>query len=597
MDRAIYDEINVMNVSYGFHFLLYIVMSLLHFFSYWKLYWMSKTSLYIFITFSVIDCLLLFYPILPLVLTYRILSKIKLTKIFRNISFIFIFISAGIGLLLSIFLWINIKNSPLFFKECPYNYPSTENDFQKLVNKIQNAKDEKKQNKLCTTRRCFLQSQNDEEIYAYNYICNFDSSDDFLIELNKIYTKTTPLGNQLESENLIQCKKFNITTEDLEKMDIDKYQKQFYNFCNNKYESLYKCERFEKPEILNLKNNYNCPKKNYVTVSYLFGVFTIITDIILTFIPWSFDYTSYKEIVRVTEQDNNSNNDSQSQENNRNISNNVTGQNSNSGNSNSVVSNVLNLNTNKNEEFVQTPTETIILVPSNENKKLNKERNNSVEDNIQNITIKKGNKKKEQNNKNENNKIVTKKIFKKPIENENLKSQKKNKIFGMKKTYFDDDSHKDLKNTTMNNYGNQKYYNKISLNEINCKNDNYSTGRIKHKMKHATIKKNINYLNENNYIPCIDIQNNDENLNVNHEVKKSENLKSLKSDMKTRAGSTSGNKRSDGLSRGTISGDLSKLTNRRMAAISNLKSRKSKRMIIFSHMANLETDIQNKPID
>ena len=67
--------------------------------------------------------------------------------------------------------------------------------------------------------------------------------------------------------------------------------------------------------------------------------------------------------------------------------------------------------------------------------------------------------------------------------------------------------------------------------------------------------------------------------------------------MKTRAGSTSGNKRSDGLSRGTISGDLSKLTNRRMAAISNLKSRKSKRMIIFSHMANLETDIQNKPID
>ena len=284
MDRAIYDEINVMKVSYGFHFLLYVVMSLLHFFSVWKLYWFSTAIFIFFITFSLFDLILLFYPIIPLVLTYKILSRIELTKTFKNISLIFIISTAIIGLILSILLWINVKDSSLFFKECPYNYPNTENDYKKLTDEIINSNDKKK-NKLCETRRCFLQSENIEDIYSYKYICNFDSSDDFSIELNKIYTKITPSGLELSSTNLITCSKLNSTIEEIEKMDIDNYQKLFYNSCNGKYESLYKCDRFEKPENLKLKKNYKCPKKNYITVSYLFGVFTIITDIILTFIP------------------------------------------------------------------------------------------------------------------------------------------------------------------------------------------------------------------------------------------------------------------------------------------------------------------------
>ena len=562
---------------------------------------MSKTNLYIFVIFSLVDCLLFFYPILPLVLTYRILSKIKLTKLFKNISLIFIFLSAGIGLLLSIFLWMNIKDSSLFLKECPYNYPSTETDIQKLVNEIQNTKDNKKLNKLCSSRRCFLQSENTEEIYAYNYICNFDSSDDFLIELNKIYTKITPLGNELESEHLIQCRKFNATITDIKKMDIDENQKQYYNLCNNKYESLYKCSRFEKPKLLTLKKNYNCPNKNYVTISYLFGVFTIITDIILTFITWSFDYSSYKEIIRIAEPDIDSSNDSQSQENNnRNISNNVTDQNSNNENnhSNSVAGNVLNLNVNKNEEFEHSPTETIIIAPSKQSRKLKQEKNNSIEGNIQNIIIKKSRKKKEQNNENENNKIVIKKTIKKPTECDNLVNGKTNKILGMKKIYFDDESYKDLKNTTMNNYGIKIHYNdKISLNEINLKNDTYSTGRIKNKEKYTIIKKNINYLDENNFIPCIEIKNNAEKLYVNNrKINNNENLKSLKSDIMTNTGSTNGNKMSEIVS-GTVNDDLSKFDNKQKKVISNLKARKNKLMVIFSSEENLETENQKKPID
>ena len=624
MDRAIYDEINVMNVSYGFHFLLYIVMSLLHFFSLWKLYWFSTAIFIFFITFSLFDLLLLFYPILPLVLTYKILSRIELTKTFKNISLIFIIISALFGLVISIILWINVKDSSLFFKEYPYNYPSSENDYKKYTDEIINAKNDKKKNKLCETRRCFLQSENTEEAYSYKYICNFDSSDDFSIELNKIYTKTTPSGEEVSSENLITCSKLNSTIEEIEKMNIDKYQKLFYNLCNEKYESLYKCDRFEKPKNLKLKKNYKCPKKNYITVSYLFGVFTIITDIILTFIPWSFDYSSYKAIVKISEPDD-SNDDSQSNSH-QNNTNQCSFQ-----NDNSFTDNNLNLNYNENrngnnneeevkKEYERAPTETIIIAPSKEKEEnvkkieIKKKKNIEVSKNLENVEnnenlqkaiISKGKKIKDINfvsissgSNNENTiKTITKK---KPEELENSVKIKKinnisktsetkiSKTNNINKRKINVDEKTKLKLNISAKILSKKNANtdKIESNEI--KKNNFTTIVMDGKkpelspsknnsLKINTLKEAIDDELEDNevIIPSIEEKSNTNQIFINSILgENSHFMNSIKNDVINGSGNISGNIPSDIISGKGKGGNLSKTDERRM-------NKKAKRKIVL----------------
>ena len=365
MDTLIYEEMKIMNISYIFHFLLYIFMSILHLLSYLKIFWTNLISKYIFISTSFIDFMLLIYPAIPLFLTYRILSNKKLTNRFKNLSLTFLFISFALGITNSVSLWINVNKSSILYRECPYNY--NQNNLQNFLNEINDEKENENLNDICTKRRCIFTEENLNDLYPYSYMCNYDSSDDFSIELGKTYSRRAPNNELYSTSKIIYCE--NLSNENLFNLNTNNDINNFMNTCSN-YIMFYKCYRFNTPENFKISEEYECPDKKYVTYSYLFGIFTIILDIILSFIPWSFVFNSYKSILKINEDNMNNIERERRERNNRNVTNPSSNEYNNSSNSNNSHSNMSSsqrndeiAQDNSKKELDRQETKTIIVGP------------------------------------------------------------------------------------------------------------------------------------------------------------------------------------------------------------------------------------------
>ena len=365
MDTLIYEEMKIMNISYIFHFLLYIFMSIMHLLTYLKIFWTNVISKYIFISTSFIDFLLLIYPAIPLVLTYRILSNKNLTNLFKNLSLTFLFISFALGIANSVSLWINVNKSSILYRECPYNY--NQNNLQNFLNKINDENENSNLNEICNKRRCIFTEENLNELYPYSYVCNYDSSDDFSIEIGKTYSRIAPNDVVYSTSKIIYCE--NLSNENIFNSNTNNDINNFINTCSN-YIMLYKCYRFNTPENFKIAEEYECPDKKYVTYSYLFGIFTIILDIILSFIPWSFVFNSYKSILKINEDNMNNIERERRERNNRNMTNPSSNDYNNSSNSNNSHSNMSSsqrndeiAQENSKKELDRQETKTIIVVP------------------------------------------------------------------------------------------------------------------------------------------------------------------------------------------------------------------------------------------
>lgn len=365
MDTLIYEEMKIMNISYIFHFLLYIFMSIMHLLTYLKIFWTNVISKYIFISTSFIDFILLIYPAIPLVLTYRILSNKNLTNLFKNLSLTFLFISFALGIANSVSLWINVNKSSILYRECPYNY--NQNNLQNFLNKINDENENSNLNEICKKRRCIFTEENLNELYPYSYVCNYDSSDDFSIEIGKTYSRIAPNNEVYSTSKIIYCE--NLSNENIFNSNTNNDINNFINTCSN-YIMLYKCYRFNTPENFKIAEEYECPDKKYVTYSYLFGIFTIILDIILSFIPWSFVFNSYKSILKINEDNMNNIERERRERNNRNMTNPSSNDYNNSSNSNNSHSNMSSsqrndeiAQENSKKELDRQETKTIIVVP------------------------------------------------------------------------------------------------------------------------------------------------------------------------------------------------------------------------------------------
>ena len=365
MDTLIYEEMKIMNISYIFHFLLYIFMSIMHLLTYLKIFWTNVISKYIFISTSFIDFILLIYPAIPLVLTYRILSNKNLTNLFKNLSLTFLFISFALGIANSVSLWINVNKSSILYRECPYNY--NQNNLQNFLNKINDENGNSNLNEICNKRRCIFTEENLNELYPYSYVCNYDSSDDFSIEIGKTYSRIAPNDEVYSTSKIIYCE--NLSNENIFNSNTNNDINNFINTCSN-YIMLYKCYRFNTPENFKIAEEYECPDKKYVTYSYLFGIFTIILDIILSFIPWSFVFNSYKSILKINEDNMNNIERERRERNNRNMTNPSSNDYNNSSNSNNSHSNMSSsqrndeiAQENSKKELDRQETKTIIVVP------------------------------------------------------------------------------------------------------------------------------------------------------------------------------------------------------------------------------------------
>ena len=365
MDTLIYEEMKIMNISYIFHFLLYIFMSIMHLLSYLKIFWTNSISKYIFISTSFIDFILLLYPAIPLFLTYRILSNKNLTNLFKNLSLTFLFISFALGIANSFSLWINVSKSSILYRECPYNY--NQNNLENFLNKINEENENSNLNEICNKRRCIFTEENLNELYPYTYMCNYDSSEDFSIELAKSYSRTAPNNEVYSTSKIIYCE--NLSNDSLFNSNSKNDINNFMNTCSN-YIMFYKCHRFNTPENFKIAEEYECPDKRYVTYSYLFGIFTIILDIILSFIPWSFVFNSYKSILKINEDNMNNIERERRERNNRNVTNPSSNEYNNSSNSNNSHSNISSsqrndeiAQDNSKKELDRQETKTIIVVP------------------------------------------------------------------------------------------------------------------------------------------------------------------------------------------------------------------------------------------
>ena len=391
MERIeIYQEIHSMQISYSFHFVFYLILLLEHILMILKIFWYGKIHLKLFISCSVIDLLFLFYPIFPLIFMYKIILKKNLTKLFKLISLILIILSLVFGVIKNIFFWMNLTSTTNFSRECPYNI----NDVKLFLNDDFNSE-------LCSRRRCLLESINDsEEGYPFNYICNFNSQNEFEIDPNSQYPIKTEDGSIYYLKYYVKCEQKYSIDDLLSDKNNKNSENEIFIYLqkcwdNKDIKNFYLCQRYELPQSFDIEENYKCPKDNYNIILYLSGIFLIILDIILAFIPWSLDYKSYLRIISLDENEfdnveinNENNNDEARRRNNEtNTTSNNPNLNSREGNNESENNQNENNSNNSNREriddneFIHQPTETIIIardkVTMSNNSNIRKERLNS----------------------------------------------------------------------------------------------------------------------------------------------------------------------------------------------------------------------------
>ena len=374
MDRIeIYQEIRSMKIIYFFHFIFYVILGIEHLLIMLKIFWDNKINIILFISCSTIDLILFFYPIIPLKLMYRIILKKNLAKIFKLISLISIIFTLVIGIIINIFFWLNLKTTENFFKECPYN-----------LNDIKMFLTEENSSEKCAKRRCILESINNSgRGYPYNYICNYNSQNEFEIDPNVQYPVKLNDGTTNYLKYYIQCQAKSSIKELF--TDNDNINNEIYIYLekcwdNNDLNGFYLCQRYEFPIKFEVKEDYTCPKdKNYIVILFLFGIFLIVFDIFFALILWSLDYKSYSRILLFEHNDNESieldNNEENGEQrrrhnetntsshnphlnnaegNNNQNDNNINGENNNNGGENNEM--------NGENDFNHQPTETIIIV-------------------------------------------------------------------------------------------------------------------------------------------------------------------------------------------------------------------------------------------
>ena len=365
MDRIeIYQEIRSMQIAYSFHFVFYSVLGIIHLLIILLIFWNDIIHKKVFIAFSILDVIMLIYPIIPLVLMYRIILKKHLTKIFKFISIILIIASLVFGITINIFYWINLKSTTNFSKECPYNL----NDIN-IFTTDENFSDK------CNKKRCVLESINNYEDYPYNYICNFNSEEDFEVDPTKQYPVTNEDGSEHYIRFVIKCEKKNDINElfvdnNNKNNQIDTYLQKCWN--NNDLKGFYLCKRYEYPEKFKVDFDFECPPNNYNKYLIVTGIFLIFLDVILAFIPWSLDCRSYSTIILFdsseeenVEIDNNDNNQARHNETNtssHNRNGEENNQNENGNENNNNQNNNIGSENNEGNEYVHQPTETIIIV-------------------------------------------------------------------------------------------------------------------------------------------------------------------------------------------------------------------------------------------
>ena len=279
-------NIKYLKFTYIIQMLLYGLIFAFNFYLISKIVWLNTMAYYLYLSISFFGII---YFLLPLVtLVYIQIKKltqknIKLLKIF---SVTFCIIAIITGLCFTFILMMNSLELGDFCRECPFNLPDS---YINIIYKsyINNNSKKNVLKEQCSYRRCLFINQIYESQDTYEYICNYYPTTEFgAYNMN---------NNTIRNSNEIKCQNVEnelITIFNFEKKEINKYLEMCSSFSN-----FYICQRIKQPKIYSIKEDYKCPKKDYMTNFILYCMLSILFNLILNFILWKCGYTKYKNIL------------------------------------------------------------------------------------------------------------------------------------------------------------------------------------------------------------------------------------------------------------------------------------------------------------
>ena len=412
--------------NYIFHLILQGIIIIYNYIFLREIFWLHKLVYYLYMSISIFVAIFFIIPIIPFIfLLLKKFSK-KLIRRFKLLSLLFCVLVLIIGLSITIILMINALETTEFCHECPFNL---ENSY---INKIyseyssQNIND-KILKEECINRRCMFNNKISDIQYLYEYICNYDPHDEF--------EEIRNVSNSNETIDQIKCSKID--------NDNNKYYFEenninyFFDMCKA-YNEFYICQRATLPKNYSLKENYKCPKKDYLRNLAFFCMISVLFNLILGFIPWKLEYNKYKNIIY------------ELRGNNRQVSKSL--------NSTQNISKIQK----KEESFKKEPTQTIIIYNELEGNIISEDREN--EKDINEVYISTEDNLNKKDNKKEKNKIINKNKGKNKIIINLINNEIKNTEIGI-----NDDNNKETNRIENNKIEIKK--NDIKNNEI-TNNDN-----------------------------------------------------------------------------------------------------------------------------
>ena len=276
--------------KYIYHIIIFSIIFVTHIIIFLYIKWIQSKIKFLFFSFSFIQIIYILIPIIAL-LSQANRSKLKIS-LFKKIGITFLILSLLIGLLFSIIIIINTVQLNKFFLECPFNlsYSYFESSFDNYFN-------EKNKDKLkdkCGERRCILNEDNENNIFQYEYLCNYNPEKE--LNKEKYYSRTLLNGTKIYSEKQIACSLLEPHYENvLFKEEI------IYSFLDKCYflADFYYCYRLKKPKKYNLKEDEKCIGNDYVFLMGFLSAYIVIFDFILSFIPWNVEIKSYNSIIEI----------------------------------------------------------------------------------------------------------------------------------------------------------------------------------------------------------------------------------------------------------------------------------------------------------
>ena len=279
-------NIKYLKFTYIIQMLLYVLIFAFNFYLISKIVWLNTMAYYLYLSISFFGIIYFLIPLVTLVyIQIKILTQknIKLLKIF---SVTFCIIAIITGLCFTFILMMNSLELGDFCRECPFNLPDS---YINIIYKsyINNNSKKNVLKEQCSYRRCLFINQIYESQDTYEYICNYYPTTEFgAYNMN---------NNTIRNSNEIKCQNVEnelITIFNFEKKEINKYLEMCSSFSN-----FYICQRIKQPKIYSIKEDYKCPKKDYMTYFILYCMLSILFNLILNFILWKCGYTKYKNIL------------------------------------------------------------------------------------------------------------------------------------------------------------------------------------------------------------------------------------------------------------------------------------------------------------